>query len=75
MYGVKKGASAIYPLLNLLEINGLVRGKWKLEGRRKKRIYEITPSGIELIDSFYDFLKEQLSIFDYYRKGVVERGG
>jgi len=68
MYGIKKGPSAIYPLLDLLETNGLVRGRWKLEGRRKKRIYEITSRGVELIDSFYEFLKEQLSIFDYYKK-------
>jgi len=68
MYGIKKGSSAIYPLLDLLEANGLVRGKWKLERGRKKRIYEITQSGVEVIDSFYEFLKEQLSIFEYYKK-------
>jgi PadR family transcriptional regulator PadR len=70
MYGIKKGASTIYPLLDLLEANKLVRGEWKLEGRRRKKIYEITPSGIEFIDSFYEFLKGQLLIFDYYKKAL-----
>jgi len=68
MYEIKKGPSTIYPLLVLLEAKGFIKGEWKLEKGRKKRIYKITPSGIELIDSFYDFLKEQLSIFDYYKK-------
>lgn len=70
MYGIKKGPSTVYPLLDLLETNGFVRGKWRLEGGRRKRIYEITPSGIELIDSFYEFLKGQLSIFDFYKKAL-----
>jgi len=68
IYGIKKGPSTIYPLLDRLETKRLVRGKWKREGGMKKRVYEITPSGIELIDSFHEFLKEQLSIFEYYKK-------
>lgn len=68
IYDIKKGPSAIYPLLDLLETNGLIKGKWKVEGKRNKKIYEITQSGIELIYTFYDFLKEQLTIFDYYKE-------
>lgn len=70
IYTIKKGASTVYPLLGLLETKGFVRSKWRLEGERRKRIYEITPRGIELIDSFYDFLKEQIIIFDYYKKAL-----
>lgn len=35
----------VYPALHRLEKDGLLRSKWQREGRRRRRVYEITPWG------------------------------
>lgn len=59
-YRIKIGQSTIYPLLKSLENSGLIWGRWESYGKKKRKVYEITPEGIELIDSYNDYLKEQL---------------
>jgi len=41
-------AGALYPTLKKLEENGLIKGKWKIQGKRKVKVYEITPKGKEV---------------------------
>ena len=59
-YRIKIGQSTVYPLLKSLENNGLIRGRWESHGKKKRKVYEITVDGIELIDSYNEYLKEQL---------------
>jgi len=42
----------LYPILHKLEQDGLIRGKWKREGpRRKRKLYGLTPRGRDYADS------------------------
>jgi len=64
LFAIKLRNGALYPLLNMLEKEGYVRsGKITKQGRVRK-VYEITQKGIELVDAYYDFLKEQLEKLD-----------
>ena len=51
---------ALYPLLSSLELNGFLTSKQEVHGRRVRKVYEITPKGTQLINSYYDLLREQL---------------
>ena len=63
-FGVKIRHGALYPLLNSLEAKGYVRSKKSTKGGRVRKVYEITSKGIQLVDAYYDFLKEQLQKLD-----------
>ena len=41
-------AGALYPTLKKLEENNLIKGKWKTQGKRRVKIYAITPKGKEV---------------------------
>jgi PadR family transcriptional regulator len=43
------GPSKIYPMLHDLEENGLIKGTWKTQGKKKLKNYEITEKGIETL--------------------------
>jgi DNA-binding PadR family transcriptional regulator len=45
-------ASKIYPVLHDLEKNGLVKGSWEHQGKRKVKYYEITDEGKETLSRF-----------------------
>lgn len=64
LFGIKLRHGALYPLLNSLEANGYVKSKKTTKGGRVRKVYEITPKGIQLVDAYYDFLKEQLEKLD-----------
>ena len=55
---------ALYPLLNTLETEGYASSKKTTTRGRVRKVYEITPKGTQLIDTYYDFLKEQLKKLD-----------
>jgi len=59
-YGVKLRHGALYPLLNALETAGFLQSRKALVKGRMRKIYEITPKGKQLIDSYHSFLKEQM---------------
>lgn len=40
----------IYPALRRLERAGHVRAQWAEEGGRRRRVYELTPSGRRMLD-------------------------
>jgi PadR family transcriptional regulator PadR len=64
LFGIKLRHGALYPLLNTLEKQGYAKsGKTTQHGRIRK-IYEITPKGKQLVEAYYDFLKEQLEKLD-----------
>lgn len=64
LFAIKLRHGALYPLLNSLESEGYARsGKITKNGRIRK-IYEITPKGIELVNAYHEVLKEQLGKLD-----------
>ena len=64
LFGIKLRHGALYPLLNSLEANGYVRSKKTTKGGRVRKVYEITSKGIQFVDAYYDFLREQLQRLD-----------
>lgn len=59
-YGIKLRHGALYPLLNNLERKGFLRSKKETKKGRVRKIYEITSKGIQLIDAYNEFLREQI---------------
>ena len=61
----------LYPILHKLEKEGLIKGKWKREGpKRKRKIYVLTPQGRRhaawqrdawrrFCDSFFEIVEER----------------
>ena len=60
LFGVKLRHGALYPLLRRLEIRGFLRSRIEVEKGRMRKVYEITSKGIQLIESYHDFLRDQL---------------
>ena len=64
LFGITIRHGALYPLLNKLEKDGYVRSQ-KIGNRgRIRKVYDITTKGTQLVDAYYNFLKEQLSKMD-----------
>jgi PadR family transcriptional regulator PadR len=61
---VKLRHGAVYPILNSLAAEGYVRSRKEVEGRRARKVYEITSKGIQLIEAYYDYLRAQLHGLD-----------
>jgi len=59
-YGVKLRHGALYPSLNALEAAGFLRSRRALVKGRMRKIYEITPKGKQLINSYQIFWREQI---------------
>jgi len=59
-FGVKLRHGALYPMLNAMETAGFLRSERALVKGRMRKIYEITPKGKQLIDSYHSFLEEQI---------------
>ncbi|NIW16660.1 hypothetical protein GWN19_04545 [Candidatus Bathyarchaeota archaeon] len=57
---VKLRHGAVYPLLNQLETQGYLNSRKEVKGRRVRKVYQITPRGIQLLNAYYDYLSEQL---------------
>lgn len=50
-YGVKLGASTIYPLLNHLNGDKLVFNEWEIKSHRPKKVYRLTRQGQNELNS------------------------
>ena len=59
-YDVKLRQGALYPLLNNLERKGFLRSKKETKRGRVRKIYEITSKGIQLVDAYNEFMREQI---------------
>ena len=57
-HDVKVGPPVIYPLLDSLEAGGLVEARETYEGKRKRKIYNITQEGIERVEYYRGILLE-----------------
>ena len=60
MFGIKIRHGALYPLLNSLEAEGFLKSRREVKKGRIRKVYEITPKGNQLIESYYNVLKQQL---------------
>jgi PadR family transcriptional regulator PadR len=60
LYGIKIRHGALYPLLNKLEINNYVESKREIQKGRTRKTYTITEKGKQLIQTYYNILKQQL---------------
>ena len=59
-YGIKLRHGALYPLLNALENSGYLTSRKEKHGGRIRKVYKITPKGIQYLDAYYKFLSEQI---------------
>jgi len=50
-YGIKFGASTIYPLLNHLNGKDLVSNEWKIGSSRPKKVFRLTQKGKNELNS------------------------
>ncbi|NYB52376.1 MAG: PadR family transcriptional regulator [Methanobacteriaceae archaeon] len=50
-------ASKIYPVLHDLEKNGLIKGTWGHQGKRKIKYYEITEEGKHTLSTFREIAR------------------
>jgi len=67
-FGVYFGPSTIYPLLSVMEENGYIKSHWDLENDRPRKVYAVTPQGVELLNC----TEESLSLI--YRKLAIGMG-
>ena len=51
---------ALYPMLNRLERQGFLTSQNQRQGGRTRKVYTITASGKEYLQSYYDILRKQL---------------
>lgn len=63
-YQIKLGHGVTYPLLSTLEKGGFVQSTQEKHGGRIRKIYSITPKGVQLVDTYHEFLKEQIAMKD-----------
>jgi len=61
-FGVYFGPSTIYPLLSLLEEKGYIKSQWDLENDRPRKVYNLTPQGVDMLTS------TEVSLNHIYRK-------
>ncbi len=64
LFGIKIRHGALYPLLNSLETEGYTRSEKMTKEGRVRKVYKITSKGIQLLDVYNEFLKEQLEGLD-----------
>ncbi len=57
-HDVKVGPPVIYPLLDSLEADGLVEAKETYEGKRKRKIYNVTQKGLARVKHYRSILLE-----------------
>jgi len=47
----KLTSGGVYPVLKDLEERGYIKGQWKAKGKRRKKIYEITDEGKQMLET------------------------
>jgi len=60
LYGIKIRHGALYPLLNKLETNDLIESRREIQRGRIRKTYTVTEKGKQLIQAYYNILKQQL---------------
>lgn len=63
-YQIKLGHGILYPLLNTLEKGGYIQSKQEKHKGRVRKTYQITPKGTQLIQTYHEILKQQITMED-----------
>ena len=63
-FHMKLRHGALYPMLNSLEQKGFLKSQKQTKGGRARKVYTITKTGEEYLQSYYDILKEQIEGVD-----------
>jgi PadR family transcriptional regulator PadR len=64
LFGIKLRHGALYPLLNSLEENSYIKNEKIAKGGRIRKVYTITQKGMQLVDTYYNCLRDQLKKMD-----------
>jgi len=59
-FNIKIRHGALYPMLNRLENQGFLTSQKQRQGGRARKVYTITQTGKEYLQSYYGILQEQL---------------
>jgi PadR family transcriptional regulator PadR len=59
-FQIKLRHGALYPMLNLLESKGFLTSQKQHKGGRARKVYTITKTGQEYLQSYYSILREQI---------------
>lgn len=59
-FNVKLRHGALYPALNFLEANGFLQSEKQRKDGRLRKVYTITQSGKEYLQTYYGILRQQL---------------
>lgn len=68
LYGVKIRHGALYPLLNKLEKEDYIESRREVEKGRIRKTYTITQKGKQLIQTYYQILRQQLEEKDIQKQ-------
>ena len=63
-FQIKLRHGALYPMLNSLEQKGFLTSQMQTTGGRARKVYTITKSGEEYLQSYYVILKDQIEDVD-----------
>lgn len=63
-FGVRFGASTIYPILNKMEKDNYLKSSWNTAARRPQKIYQITMDGKAVLDYTLDSLQSICRTFE-----------
>jgi len=63
-FQIKLRHGALYPMLNSLEQKGFLTSQMQNTGGRARKVYTITKSGEEYLQSYYAILKDQIEDVD-----------
>ena len=62
-FGVRLGASTLYPELALLEKQGYVVSSWEIVGGKARRVFRITKQGQSMLREYFTDLKLVVPVF------------
>jgi DNA-binding PadR family transcriptional regulator len=68
----RPGAGSLYPILRKLESEGLIKSEQKIGEEATRRIYHITPKGIESLEESKDMFRHFQQRWGFLRKLFVE---
>jgi PadR family transcriptional regulator PadR len=63
-YQIKLGHGILYPLLNTLEKGGYIQSRREKHKGRIRKTYQITQKGTQLIKTYHEILKQQITMED-----------
>ena len=73
-YGLDIEQGTLYPLLRRLEDQGLLLSEWNVEGSRPRRYYQLSPAGVEVLQSLSQEWMELVAVVDDLLAPVIVEG-